>query len=34
MWGGRAIVPEKMRPDVLKLLHDTHIGNFSYEEPC
>ena len=26
MWGGRVIIPEKMRPDVLQLLHSTHMG--------
>ena len=27
MWGGRVIIPTKMRPDVLELLHSTHMGS-------
>ena len=26
MWGGRVVIPEKMRSDVLDLLHSTHMG--------
>ena len=26
LWGNRVIVPEKLRPDILKMLHSTHMG--------
>ena len=29
MWGARVVIPEKMRKDVLQLLHGTHMGSSS-----
>ena len=29
MWGSRVVIPEKMRTDVLQLLHSTHMGSSS-----
>ncbi len=32
LWGNRVVVPEKLRPDILRILHSTHMGMSSMKQ--